>query len=71
MNIAERVIEKFGGLVKMQHALGHKHCTTIQGWKDSGNIPPWRWPEINAGAEREGIDVSEEHDLASAASNAA
>lgn len=64
MTIAAQVIEKFGGLTPMSTALGHKHCTTVQGWRDSGSIPDWRWPEIMQAAKQKGIDVSEEYALA-------
>lgn len=60
MNIAVRVIDKFGGLTAMSRALGHEHCTTVQGWRDSGRIPNWRWPEINEAAKREKIDLADE-----------
>lgn len=64
MNIAAQLIEKFGGLTSMSRVLGHKHCTTVQGWRDSGSVPSWRWPEILQAAKREGVDVSEEYTLA-------
>lgn len=55
MNTAKSIIEAFGGLTKMARALGHKHCTTVQGWQKSGNIPDWRRDEIFRAADESGI----------------
>ena len=51
MNKADELILVFGGLTKTSRALGHKHCTTVQGWRESGNIPDWRKDEILRAAE--------------------
>jgi hypothetical protein len=40
-NIAEQVIEAFGGLTKMSKQTGWP-IPTIQGWQRSGRIPAWR-----------------------------
>lgn len=32
----------------MSRALGHRNPTTVQRWKESGTIPPKRYPEILA-----------------------
>ena len=56
-NEAEAIINEFGGLTKMARALGHKYVTTVQGWRDSGRIPPWRRLEIAAAAAREGVKL--------------
>ncbi len=40
MTQAERIIEKFGSLAALSKALGHRNPTTVQGWKESGFIPP-------------------------------
>lgn len=56
-NHVENLINAFGGLSKMARALGHKHVTTVQGWRDSGRIPHWRYHEILSAAEREGVDI--------------
>lgn len=48
---AEYLIGRFGGLTAMSRALGHRNPTTVQRWKESGTIPPKRYPEIlDAGA---------------------
>jgi len=52
------IIEKFGGLAAMARALGHKNVTTIQGWRDSNRIPPWRHHEVMVAAEACGISLS-------------
>lgn len=60
MSNAQHIIERFGGLTKMAKALGHKHVTTVQGWKNSGKIPSYRIFEIEAAAKRLGIDLSKD-----------
>lgn len=52
------LIDAFGGLSKMARTLGHRHVTTIDGWRRAGRIPRWRLPEVMAGAERMGISLS-------------
>lgn len=56
-NHIETLIAEFGGLTKMARALGHKHVTTVQGWRKSGRIPHWRYHEILSAAEREGVSI--------------
>lgn len=56
-SIADDVIAAFGGLAKTARALGHRHMTTVDGWRRSKRVPGWRWPEIVAGAEREGVTL--------------
>ena len=55
---ALEIIEAFGGLTKMAHALGHKHVTTVQSWKETGRIPRWRVWEIEHAADRHGVKLS-------------
>lgn len=57
MNPAAVIIERFGGLTALARALGHKHVTTVQGWRDSGRIPAKQQPLVLAAAERCGVDV--------------
>ena len=51
----DEVIAAFGGLVKTQRALGHKHASTVFGWKKNNKVPHWRYPEILAAARKEGV----------------
>ncbi len=60
MENAQRIIDRFGGLTKTARALGHRHVTTVQGWKNKGSIPSWRMFEIEAAADRLGIDLDED-----------
>lgn len=53
----DKIIQAFGGLSAMSRALGHKHVTTVHGWKVRGRIPSWRWPEIREAAEAQGIEL--------------
>lgn len=55
-NIATRMVDAFGGLAKTKRALGHRFGTTINAWRRTGKIPPWRYAEINAAARR--LDVT-------------
>jgi hypothetical protein len=59
MTVAEEVIDAFGGLTKMARVLNHKHVTTIDGWRRSGTIPPWRYNEILTAAVRAEIALPE------------
>lgn len=36
----------------MATALGHDSASTVQGWKNRGLIPRWRWHEILGAAKR-------------------
>lgn len=42
----------------MARSLGHKNPTTVQGWKESGRIPHWRFHEIEQAAKANNIDVT-------------
>lgn len=55
----DKIIAQFGGLSAMARALGHKHPTTIQGWRDSGRIPEWRMNEVIELAKKENIDMTD------------
>lgn len=50
MTQAERIIRRFGGLTALSRALGHKHPTTVQGWKERGFIPQQRHGEVMTAA---------------------
>lgn len=39
MSPVPRTIERLGGLRALAKALGHRNCTTVQGWKERGVIP--------------------------------
>lgn len=57
---AEFVIAKFGGLTATAKALG-RPVTTVQGWKDRGQIPQSYWTQLlGLGADRGlQLDVSD------------
>lgn len=63
MTYVETIISKFGGLRAMAKALGHKHPTTVQGWKVSGRIPSWRMAEIREAANIAGIELPKPENL--------
>lgn len=51
MNVAERIIAKFGG-VRRAAAKGGWAPSTVQSWKDAGLIPARRQQEVlDAGAD--------------------
>lgn len=58
MNIADNIIQRFGGLTAMSKALGHKNVSTVQGWKVRGVIPARRQSEVLQAARAAGIDLS-------------
>lgn len=39
MTQADHIIALFGGITSLSRILGHKHPTTVQGWKDRGLVP--------------------------------
>ncbi|WP_425291303.1 carph-isopro domain-containing protein [Cohaesibacter gelatinilyticus] len=59
MKNVRNIVERFGGLSAMARALGHKHPTTIQGWRDKDRIPHWRWDEVKKAARRKKIKISD------------
>lgn len=52
------IIEKFGGLTALARALGHKHPTTVQGWKDRGLVPSHQIPLVIAAGRERGIELT-------------
>lgn len=58
MTQAERVISKFGTIAALQQALGHKHQSTVQHWKNSGYIPGWRIKEVLQAARDTGVPLT-------------
>lgn len=51
------VIERFGGIRPMASKLDVP-VTTVQGWKERGQIPERRWPEVEAAAGRHGVSLA-------------
>lgn len=51
------VIDAFGGLSATARALGHENVTTVQGWRERGSIPKWRWTEVYSAAAKEGVEL--------------
>lgn len=60
MNVAEKVVEKFGGKKALQNALGHKNPTTIAGWIERKIIPAHRQIELLKLAKKQGIELKPE-----------
>jgi hypothetical protein len=42
---------------KFARILGHRNPTTVQQWKDSGQIPYWRRVEVEEACAKEGIEL--------------
>lgn len=57
-NIAESVIDAFGGQTKTARACGVP-ISTVDSWKRKGRIPPWRRPAIIAAARGASVDLPE------------
>lgn len=53
----DAVIAAFGGIRPMATKLGISF-TTVQGWKTRGQIPAARWPEVEAAAAANGINLT-------------
>ncbi len=53
----DAVIAAFGGIRPMAAKLGISF-TTVQGWKTRGQIPAARWPEVEAAASANGINLA-------------
>ena len=51
---AHTVIQMFGGLRPLAAAIGTT-ASTVQHWKATGRIPPWRQPQIEAAAAERGL----------------
>lgn len=58
MSVADHIIAKFGSMAALAKALGHRHATTVQGWKDRGYIPAPRQQEVLDAAQRHGVDLT-------------
>lgn len=56
ISAAAFVIAKFGGLTGTARAI-KRPVTTVQGWKDRGQIPQAHWNEIIAAAEARGENI--------------
>lgn len=55
MTQADRIIGRFGGVRALAGALGHKHPTTVHGWKDRGVIPSKQHQAIWDAAQEAGV----------------
>ncbi|MBB4212824.1 hypothetical protein EV659_1208 [Rhodothalassium salexigens DSM 2132] len=60
MTQAEKIIEAFGGISPMARRLGHRHASTVQGWKERGFIPVRRHVEVLTAAREHGIPLQPE-----------
>ena len=58
MTQAEHIIDKFGSMAALAAALGHRHPTTVQGWKQRGFIPARRHQEVLDAAKQHGIELA-------------
>jgi len=58
MDTVSSIIDRFGGLHAMARALGHKHPTTIQGWKERGIVPARQQRVVLDAAKAAGIELS-------------
>lgn len=64
MTSTDHIIAKFGSISALARALGHKHSSTVQGWKEKGIIPPRRYEEILRAARATGIELEPEDFIA-------
>lgn len=55
--IAKRIIDRFGGVSALSHALGHRNPTTVRGWLERGVIPARQQSAVLVAAKRAGIGL--------------
>ena len=60
MNVAQQIIQAFGGIRPAQRALGEKYPNLIKSWVDAGRIPHYREDQIRKAAEERHIALPEE-----------
>lgn len=60
MTQAQHIISIFGGAVHLARALGHKHSSTVQGWKSRGVIPASQQQIVLELGRDLGVDISPE-----------
>lgn len=58
MTAAERVIEKCGGIRALSRLLGHRHPTTVQGWKERKVIPSRQQSQVLEAARGAGVELN-------------
>jgi len=59
MNQAMKIIQRFGGVTRLARALGHRHTTTVDGWRRRGWIPGPQQQGVLDKARELGIDLTE------------
>lgn len=58
MTQAEHIISKFGGLAALAKALGHRHPSTVQGWKERGFVPAPQQQAVLDAAKDNGVKLA-------------
>lgn len=58
METHRKVIDRFGGIREMARKLEHANHTTVQGWYERRKIPVERWAEVQAAAEKHGVEFN-------------
>lgn len=58
MKKVAEIIEAFGGLTRMSK-LTNTPYSTVKSWRDSGNIPEYRWDGIERAARNNQIDLND------------
>lgn len=53
-NYVSRIVEKFGSIAEMARAVGRPH-STVKSWRETGQIPDGRKPDILKAARERGI----------------
>lgn len=57
MTVAEKIIERFGGVSKLAAILGHDYPTRVQGWKKRGVIPAKAQADVLRAARNNAVDL--------------
>lgn len=58
MNIADNIIQRFGGLTALSKALKHNNVSTVQGWRDRGVIPARQQSAVLQAARDLGVPLT-------------
>lgn len=58
MNVATKIIERFGGSAKLARLLGHKWPSRVNNWKVAGHIPAGQQPLVLQAAKDAGVKLA-------------
>lgn len=57
MNVAERIIARFGGSARLARMAGYKHASRVNNWKKLGHVPATEQRHVLRTAQENGIEL--------------